>query len=148
MGTWRMLGNLERAVMERLWSASEPQTVRQVYRDLSSQRELAYNTVMTVLCRLTDKGLAVRSRDGRAHRYVAARSRDDLVAGLLVDALHQVDDSSSRAAALIHFVARVGVRDVSAMRRALAQLAAEPSTPSAGTGGEVTPTQLTAVSSP
>ncbi len=46
------LGELERAVMDHLWSTSEPQTVRQVHEALAERRELAYTTVMTVLQRL------------------------------------------------------------------------------------------------
>ncbi|MGL4305851.1 MAG: BlaI/MecI/CopY family transcriptional regulator, partial [Mycobacteriaceae bacterium] len=42
------LGELERAVMEHLWSSPEPQTVRQVHKALATHRELAYTTVMTV----------------------------------------------------------------------------------------------------
>lgn len=140
MGTWRLMGELERSVMEYLWSAPEPQTVRQVHQALSSQRELAYNTVMTVLRRLTDKSLVAQDRRDRAHRYVATRGRDELVAGLLAAALYYVGDSSSRAAALVHFVEWVGAREASAMRRALAELDAEhgPYPAAAGTNGAVT----------
>ena len=45
-----------------------------------------------------------------------------LVAGLMVDALDQAADSGSREAALVHFVERVGVDEVDALRRALADL--------------------------
>lgn len=38
--------------MDHLWSSAEPLTVRQVHETLSSQRDLAYTTVMTVLQRL------------------------------------------------------------------------------------------------
>ena len=49
------LGDLERAVMDHLWSTPEPQTVRQVHEALSAQRDLAYTTIMTVLQRLAKK---------------------------------------------------------------------------------------------
>ncbi|MDT7732850.1 MAG: hypothetical protein QOE12_24, partial [Mycobacterium sp.] len=45
------LGDLERAVMDHLWSAPHPQTVRQVHESLSERRDLAYTTIMTVLQR-------------------------------------------------------------------------------------------------
>ena len=35
------LGDLERAVMDHLWSTPEPQTVRQVHEALSARRDLA-----------------------------------------------------------------------------------------------------------
>src|SRR5574337_1475127 len=74
------LGDLERAVMDCLWSTSEPQTVRKVHETLSLQRDLAYTTVMTVLQRLARKNLVSQIRDDRAHRYTPVRSRDELVA--------------------------------------------------------------------
>ena len=39
------LGELERAVMDHLWAAGEPQTVRQVHEALSEQRDLAYTSM-------------------------------------------------------------------------------------------------------
>ena len=118
------LGDLERAVMDRLWSTSEPQTVRQVHEELSARRDLAYTTVMTVLQRLAKKNLVSQLRDDRAHRYAPMRGRDELVAGLMVDALDQAADSGSRQAALMHFVERVGADEAEALRRALADLEA------------------------
>ena len=116
------LGELERAVMDHLWSSGDPQTVRQVHEALSARRDLAYTTIMTVLQRLAKKNLVVQHRDDRAHRYAPRHGRDELVAGLMVDALDQVADSGSREAALVHFVERVGADEAAALRRALAEL--------------------------
>ncbi|MBM7368935.1 putative transcriptional regulator [Gordonia hydrophobica] len=85
------LGDLERAVMDTLWASATPQTVRQVHAELSNTRNLAYTTVMTVLQRLTKKGLVNQIRDDRAHQYAAASPREDLVAKLMVDALSSAD---------------------------------------------------------
>ena len=122
MAKMTRLGELERAVMDHLWSSSEPQTVRQVHEALSAHRDLAYTTIMTVLQRLAKKNLVVQHRDDRAHRYAPMHGRDELVAGLMVDALDQVEDSFSREAALVHFVERVGAGEAAALRRALAEL--------------------------
>lgn len=119
------LGELEQAVMDRLWSTGEPQTVRQVHEALSEHRDLAYTTVMTVLQRLAKKHLVVQHRDDRAHRYAPTHGRDELVAGLMVDALDQASDTGSRQAALVHFVERVGADEAEALRRALAELEAK-----------------------
>jgi predicted transcriptional regulator len=115
------LGDLERAVMDHLWAADQSQTVRQVHEGLRA-RDLAYTTVMTVLQRLARKGLVVQIRADRAHRYAAMHGRDELVAGLMVDALAQAADSDDRQAALVHFVERVGADEADALRRALADL--------------------------
>ncbi len=87
------LGDLERAVMDHLWSTPDPQTVRQVHEALSARRDLAYTTIMTVLQRLAKKNLVSQLRDDRAHRYAPVHGRDELVAGLMVDALAQAEDS-------------------------------------------------------
>ncbi|CAJ1503109.1 BlaI/MecI/CopY family transcriptional regulator [[Mycobacterium] burgundiense] len=130
------LGELEQAVMDCLWSASEPQTVRQVHEELCAHRDLAYTTVMTVLQRLAKKHLVVQHRDDRAHRYAPRHGRDELVAGLMVDALDQASDSGGRQAALVHFVERVGVDEADALRRALAELEAKHGV--TGSAGETT----------
>jgi predicted transcriptional regulator len=116
------LGELERAVMDHLWAAGEPLTVRQVHEALCTERDLAYTTVMTVLQRLARKNLVSQIRDDRAHQYAPMHGRDELVAGLMVDALAQASDSGDRQAALVHFVERVGVDEADALRRALAEL--------------------------
>lgn len=122
MARMTRLGDLERSVMDHLWDSDEPQTVRQVHDALCAHRELAYTTVMTVLQRLARKGLVAQIRDDRAHRYAPVGGRDELVAGLMVDALDQAADSGGRQAALMHFVERVGTDEAEALRRALADL--------------------------
>lgn len=111
--------------MDHLWDTDEPQTVRQVHETLCARRELAYTTVMTVLQRLARKDLVEQIRDDRAHRYAPTHGRDELVAGLMVDALDQAVDSGDRHAALVHFVERVGADEAEALRRALADLEAK-----------------------
>lgn len=116
------LGDLEREVMDHLWAAGESQTVRQVHDALCARRELAYTTVMTVLQRLARKALVEQIRDDRAHRYAPTSGRDELVAGLMVDALAQAENSGDRHAALVHFVERVQADEADALRRALVEL--------------------------
>ncbi|NLE82668.1 MAG: transcriptional regulator [Rhodococcus sp.] len=131
------LGELERAVMEHLWSSPEAQTVRQVHEALAARRELAYTTVMTVLQRLAKKHLVIQQRDDRAHRYLPVHQREELVASLMVDALQQADQSGSRAAALVHFVEQVGADEADALRDALAALEAKERVEGEGSPGSV-----------
>ena len=111
--------------MDHLWASTEPQTVRQVHEALRTRRALAYTTVMTVLQRLARKNFVVQIRDDRAHQYAPTHGRDELVAGLMVDALRQAANSGDREAALMHFVERVETEDADALRRALAELEAK-----------------------
>lgn len=127
--------------MDQLWSADQPQTVRQVHEALAAHRELAYTTVMTVLQRLAKKDLVVQQRDDRAHRYAPVHSRDELVASLMVDALQQADEVGSRRAALVHFVEQVGNDGAAALREALAKLEATEAARTASDDKGVAPPQ-------
>ena len=100
------LGQLERAVMEELWKRSARREVA-----ASTAREIAaglpghaYTTVLTVLDRLTRKGLVERIRDGRTHHYRPTGSRESYTAELMHEALASTSD---RKAALIHFAETV-----------------------------------------
>ncbi len=115
------LGDLERAVMQVVWAAAGPVTARQV-ADALAGRGLAYTTWLTVLGRLERKGLLQRSRDARAHTYAAVGSREDLVAGLMQQALGQADD---REAALQRFARSVSAPEAEALRRALEDLSGD-----------------------
>lgn len=105
--------------MDQLWSADRALTVRDVHEQLSTTRDLAYTTVMTVLDRLAKKGLTQRERDGKAWRYRAAGPREELVADLMRDALDRAGD---RRAALVRFVDQVSDEDALLLRDALRRL--------------------------
>lgn len=115
------LGELEKSVMEYLWSTDEWCTVRDVFSSLVGKREIAYTTVMTVLQRLARKGLVDEQKDGRAYLYRPAASRSDLTAELMRDALEQAPDSERRSA-LVRFVDSASDDEVAALREALEQL--------------------------
>ncbi|GAA1621221.1 BlaI/MecI/CopY family transcriptional regulator [Kribbella alba] len=119
--TPRPLGELERLVMEQLWSAEDALTVREVHERLVGTRELAYTTVMTVLDRLAKKRLTERERDGKAWRYRAAAPREELAADLMRDAL---DRSGDRREALVRFVGQVTDEEAALLRDALTRLEA------------------------
>lgn len=115
----RCLGDLERAVMEQLWDSDQPQTVREVHAGIRTRRTLAYTTVMTVLHRLAAKDLVLQIRDDRAYQYTPAQSREELVAGVMVDALDQLPDPDARHHALLTVLARLGSDEIEAVRLAL-----------------------------
>jgi predicted transcriptional regulator len=116
------LGALERAVMETLWDLTGPETgqsdatARQVADRLAASRSLAYTTVLTVLERLERKRLVRRLREGRAHRYAPAATREVYAAELMLEALGR---ASNRDAALVRFVDAVSPEEAEVLRRAL-----------------------------
>ena len=116
----RQLGDLEAAVMRRLWSADEPLSVRDVLADLNADpgrgRRLAYTTVRTVMDNLHRKGVVSRELAGRAHLYSAARTREEYAADLIATFL---DDADDRTAPLLRFVDRLTPAEVRRLRAAL-----------------------------
>ena len=76
-----MFSDRELDVMTVLWDGG-PATAAAV-RDALSARgiDLAYNTVLTVLRILEDKGRVTHTVDGRAHVYVPLVAREDAEAG-------------------------------------------------------------------
>jgi predicted transcriptional regulator len=94
------LGELEDAVMTRVWKWNRPVTVREVLEDLQQERSIAYTTVMTVLDNLHQKGWVRREAEGRAYRYEAVSTRAAYAAALMNDAWAQSDNP---AAALVAF---------------------------------------------
>ena len=120
------LGELERTIMDRLW-AIDPVTpeaalsVREIHDSIAEEREIAYTTVMTVLDRLTKKGLVTRERDGRAWRYLPVSTSEELTADLLRDSLEHIE-SSDRRGAMLHFLDAASPEEIDDLKAALAQL--------------------------
>ncbi|MER7954822.1 BlaI/MecI/CopY family transcriptional regulator [Streptomyces sp. NPDC096030] len=108
----RQLGELEDAVMTRVWQWNRPVTVREVLEDLQQERSIAYTTVMTVMDNLHQKGWVRREVDGRAYRYTAVSTRAAYSAALMNEAWAQSDNP---AAALVAFFGMMS----SAQREAL-----------------------------
>jgi predicted transcriptional regulator len=73
------LGELEAAVLEALWVHGELRTPA-VHEAVGVPRGLAYTTLLTVLQRLTKKGLVVRRDGGRSHVYTPALTRQQFAA--------------------------------------------------------------------
>ena len=112
----RRLGDLEAAVMEVLWSATEPATVRRVLGELGRDPEPAYTTIMTVLDNLHRKGWVQRELDGKAYLYQPALSREEAAARALREVL---DSSGDPEAVLMHFATSVSDREVEVLRSGL-----------------------------
>jgi predicted transcriptional regulator len=97
---------LESAILAVLSAADATMSAGDVRAALGE--ELAYTTVVTVLGRLTDKGLVLRVRDGRAHRYSIVRDPAVVTAWRMRRLL---DSDQNRAAALARFVGDLSDED-------------------------------------
>ncbi|MER7552305.1 MULTISPECIES: BlaI/MecI/CopY family transcriptional regulator [Streptomyces] len=140
----RQLGDLEDAVMTRVWQWNRPVTVREVLEDLQQERSIAYTTVMTVMDNLHQKGWVRREVDGRAYRYTAVSTRAAYSAALMNEAWSRSDNP---AAALVAFFGMMSAEQREALQDAvrmvspnLAETApGDPAEPTAGATGDDVP---------
>jgi predicted transcriptional regulator len=98
--------------MEALWDADKPLRIRELLGLLNEERELAYTTVQTVAERLVKKGLLVRTPYRNAFRYAVAKSRDEHVSDLMLEALAA---STDRLPVLARFAQSVAEEDALAL---------------------------------
>ena len=120
----RGFGELEAAVMQRIWAHDGPVTVRDIFEELRQQRSLAYTTVMSTMDNLHRKGWLNRERDGKAYRYRPVASREEYSAQLMGEAL---DDAGDTEGVLSHFVEAMDGEQAAALRAVLDKLAGPPS---------------------
>lgn len=67
-------GELQRAVIEVVWELGEA-SVRQVWKQLCRNKELAYTTVLTAMQRLERAGWLKHRVEGKKHIYLPTRTR-------------------------------------------------------------------------
>ncbi|MFD7404182.1 BlaI/MecI/CopY family transcriptional regulator [Streptomyces sp. NPDC059866] len=115
----RGFGELEQAIMDVVWAADAPLTVREVLERLNSDRPqaLAYNTVQTVMEILHRKEWLTRAKDGRAFRYKATKSREEYAASL-IDQVWAT--GADRTATLVKLFDELDADEVAELRAALA----------------------------
>jgi predicted transcriptional regulator len=111
----RRSGELESEVLAALWAADSPMTPAQVQAELGGT--LAYTTVVTILSRLHDKGVAARERQGRAYAYSPVQDEPGLAASRMRKLL---DAGSDRRLVLTRFVTDLSQEDEVLLRQLLA----------------------------
>lgn len=109
--------------MTVLWDHDEPTSVRQVLTDLQPDRELAYNTVLTVVDILYKKNWLHRSRHGRAFLYWPVATRAEYGMQLMRAAMAESGDP---AGALVNFARQLRPDESAALRAALQDLEGAP----------------------
>ncbi len=122
-GLEKVLGSLESEVMEVIWRKGDEVCVRDVLEVLSTRREIAYTTVMTIMGRLAQKKLLHKRKVGNTFFFTPRHTREEFageVVGSVVDDL--LADFSD--ATLAHFMHRVKGQDRSTLERLEKMLAA------------------------
>ena len=98
------VSDAELEVLKVLWAAG-PATVRDVVAALKKQRRrLAYNTVLTLLSRLRDKGYVAADKTDTAHQFHAVVTRDELLGSSLSALADRICDGT--ASPLVHALVR------------------------------------------
>lgn len=117
-GRRRRAGELSGLVLEILRQAGGPLTPGQVLDRLQNAGSgpLAYTTVVTILSRLHDQGIADRFRAGRGYAYQAAADEAQLAGRRMRRLLDAEDD---RAGVLASFVDGLSARDEQVLRELL-----------------------------
>ena len=89
------VSDAELEVLKELWTAG-PATVRDVAAALRKRRRrLAYNTVLTLLSRLREKGYVAADRRDTAHLFRALVTRDELLGSSLSALADRVCDGTA-----------------------------------------------------
>lgn len=78
-GLERFFGPLEAKIMTILWAEPDLYIKDVTSRLEKESKPISFNTVMTVMNRLVDKGALRKTAAGRASRYSPVQSREDFV---------------------------------------------------------------------
>jgi len=102
----RVLGELESEIMEIIWRQKDVMSVKDTTEILGKRRKIAYTTVMTIMARLTDKGVLVRRLKGLSYLYKPRVTKEQFIA----KAVHGIFSSAVSTLGkevLTHFVKEI-----------------------------------------
>ena len=108
-------GDLQSQIMSALWRL-EAGTVEQVRSALPPRYRGAYNTVQTVLNRLTDRGMLTRRRSGNAYVYSPRFSEAEYLSRTIESTLATAS-TAARQEALAQIIGRLGPTELDELQR-------------------------------
>ena len=116
-------GELEASVLAVLWAGERALTPGDIQRAIGG--DLARTTVNTILTRLFDKGVVVRTRVGRAFAYAPAQEAQD-APGLAARRMRsELEKEADRSIVLARFVSGLSEDDEQVLRALLSRDAAQ-----------------------
>jgi BlaI family penicillinase repressor len=83
------LSQAQREIMEIVWDRGEVSAI-EVREILSPKRDLAKNTVRTLLDRMEDKGWLTHREDGRTYLYAAAQPREASIGQKVLEVVEHI----------------------------------------------------------
>jgi len=114
-GLNRFFGPLEAKIMDILW-ARPGSSIREVQAALEKDKDVNFNTVMTVMNRLVDKGLLGKSQKGRTSLYQPVQSKEEFMNNQSKELSHELVDEFG-ALALNHMLDALEEADSSLIER-------------------------------
>ncbi|WP_454193452.1 BlaI/MecI/CopY family transcriptional regulator [Paenibacillus sp. Marseille-Q7038] len=108
-GLNRFFGPLEAKIMDVLWNEEEV-SIKEVQMKLEEDKALSFNTVMTVMNRLVDKGILVKTLQGRTSKYRPVQSREVFMDTQSKELTHELMDQFG-SIAVTHMLDAVEVAD-------------------------------------
>jgi predicted transcriptional regulator len=116
MSNKRKQGELESEILGCLWDRPEGLTSQQILAMLGDD-DLAITTVLTVLSRLSDKGLVQREQaSGRTFLFKSTSTREQHTASMLLSALA---DTENPALVFSHFTSQLSQAQIESLKKAL-----------------------------
>jgi predicted transcriptional regulator len=118
----------ELEILKVLWERG-PCSVRDVYRDLARDEDLAYNTIQTLLRIMEDKGLVEHHVEGRTFVYTPRFSRDESAARFLDRVF---DGAADQLVLSLLRSERISTKELARMQSLIAQARRKKGSPKSG----------------
>jgi len=99
-GLEKIIGRLERAVLEILWE-NQGLHGREIHQRMLKERKLAYTTTLTILDRMVKKRTALRKREGRLFLYYPSMKKEEFerqVASTMIKGIYEMAPSPAISA--------------------------------------------------
>lgn len=78
-GLERFFGPLEAKVMDVIWSRLEAVTIKEVNAKISEDKPMSFNTIMTVMNRLVDKGILQKKLQVKSYVYSPVLTKEQFL---------------------------------------------------------------------
>ncbi|MGI8383931.1 BlaI/MecI/CopY family transcriptional regulator [Robertmurraya sp. P23] len=79
-GLSRFFGPLEARIMELFWNSDQGEfSIKEVQQILDSEKNINFNTVMTVMNRLVDKGVLKKRASGRVSLFSPIQTKEEFL---------------------------------------------------------------------
>jgi predicted transcriptional regulator len=108
-GLDQVLGKLEKPIMEALWLRGES-SVRDILEELNNSQGQTYSTLITVMNRLSDKGLLEKKKVGKTFFYKLTYTKAELLDIASKKVIQGISELSLQAT-ILNFVDYVSTKD-------------------------------------